>query len=74
LAAYLVINGDAASSFRLAEFDPPETAGFKKADAETIVKAHAERLGELQERLYAERCSSSCKGSTQRARTVSSSV
>ena len=45
---------DRPKSFKLAEFDPAETAGFKKPKAETIVKAHAERLGELQERLYAE--------------------
>jgi len=45
---------DRPKSFRLAEFDPGETAGFKKTEAETIVKAHAELLGELQERLYAE--------------------
>ena len=45
---------DRPKSFKLAEFDPAETAGVKKAQAETIVKAHAERLGELQERLYAE--------------------
>ena len=45
---------DRPKSFKLVEFDPAETAGFKKAEAQTIVKAHAKRLGELQERLYAE--------------------
>jgi PPK2 family polyphosphate:nucleotide phosphotransferase len=45
---------DRPKSFKLAKFDPAETAGFKKTEAQTIVKAHAERLGELQERLYAE--------------------
>jgi len=45
---------DRPKSFRLAEIDPAETVGFKKADADTLVTAHAERLGDLQERLYAE--------------------
>jgi len=45
---------DRPKSFRLADFDPADTAGFKKTEAKRIVKAHAERLGDLQERLYAE--------------------
>jgi PPK2 family polyphosphate:nucleotide phosphotransferase len=45
---------DKPKSFRLDDFDPAEMAGFKKADADTIVAAHSERLGDLQERLYAE--------------------
>ena len=68
---------DRPKSFRLAEFDPADTAGFKKTEAKTIVTAHAERLGDLQERLYAEdrwALLIILQGSTQRARTVSSSM
>ena len=45
---------DSPRRFRLADFDPAETAGFKKAAAEEIVAEHTSRLTELQERLYAE--------------------
>jgi len=47
---------DKPRRFRLADIDPAETCGFKKAAAGAIVARHVERLTDLQERLYAEDC------------------
>ena len=40
--------------FRLGDFDPDETAGFTKKKAKRKLAKHAERLMDLQARLYAE--------------------
>ncbi len=45
---------DKPKSFRLDDFDPAETGGFKKGEADAMVAAHSERLGDLQAKLYAE--------------------
>lgn len=45
---------DKPKSFRLADYDPGATEGFNKDVAEEIVAEHAKRLGDLQERLYAD--------------------
>jgi len=45
---------DAPKRFRLADIDPAETAGFKKDQADKLLAGLTERLGELQERLFAE--------------------
>lgn len=47
---------DKPERFRLADFDPADTAGFDidKDEIKNLLKDDAKRLGELQERLYAE--------------------
>ncbi|MGE0639662.1 MAG: polyphosphate kinase 2 family protein [Thermoanaerobaculia bacterium] len=40
--------------FRLSAFDPADTAGFDKGDVKGTLAHGVERLGELQERLYAQ--------------------
>ena len=40
--------------FRLSAFDPADTAGFDKGDVKGALAHGVERLGELQERLYAQ--------------------
>ncbi len=42
------------SRFKLADFDPGDQDGFDKDSAKALLTQSAERLGELQERLYAE--------------------
>jgi PPK2 family polyphosphate:nucleotide phosphotransferase len=42
------------SSFKLADFDPADQGGLDKDSAKVLLGESAERLGELQERLYAE--------------------
>jgi len=45
---------DNPKRFRLVDCLPPDTAGFKKADAQSIINERIGRLTDLQERLYAE--------------------
>ncbi len=42
------------SRFKLADFDPGDQGGLDKESAKALLTQSAERLGELQERLYAE--------------------
>ena len=42
------------SGFKLANIDPDDKGGFDKAEAKIMLAKSAERLGSLQERLYAE--------------------
>ena len=42
------------SGFKLANIDPDDKGGFDKAEAKIMLGKSAERLGSLQERLYAE--------------------
>jgi PPK2 family polyphosphate:nucleotide phosphotransferase len=45
---------DDPDRFRLASFDPSDTAGLAKSDAEPMLDGHTKRLRDLQERLYAD--------------------
>src|SRR5690348_14867964 len=47
---------DKPDKFRLRDFDPSDTGGIDsdKSELKDMLKADAERLGKLQERLYAE--------------------
>ncbi|MFJ6653683.1 PPK2 family polyphosphate kinase [Microbacterium sp. NPDC091313] len=54
----------AGAGFRLADVDPRSTPGFagRKADAAAVLAAGAERLGELQERLFAQSAVGAAEG------------
>jgi PPK2 family polyphosphate:nucleotide phosphotransferase len=45
---------DKPEKFRLADYDPADTCGLDKADAKPILAEQVERLGALQEKLYAQ--------------------
>jgi PPK2 family polyphosphate:nucleotide phosphotransferase len=45
---------DDPRNFRLADYDPAETAGVAKDEAEGIALAHTQRMTDLQQRLYAQ--------------------
>jgi PPK2 family polyphosphate:nucleotide phosphotransferase len=44
---------DDPERFRLADYDPAETAGFEKGEAKELAQAQTERMTSLQQRLYA---------------------
>jgi hypothetical protein len=67
---------DDPDGFRLAAFDPADTGGLDKRDAQAMLADDVKRLAELQQRLptAAGRCWSCSRGWMPPARTASSSM